>query len=94
MFNKIDKIRDKFDKVKPLSLREFCFVLWAEYSVCSSQYMMFAYWIKSNKLPYKNKFKSNIWKSLYDGFCREYSVLREDNALNIKIKKMGMKVFQ
>lgn len=89
-YPKIDKLRAKFDADKPLSLREMCFILWAEYYVCSSQYLMFAYWVKTNKLPHKAKLKHRIWKSLFDGFAaNDYPQLRNDTDLNVKVSLLN-----
>jgi hypothetical protein len=88
----IDKLRDKFDAGKPLTLREVCFILWAELNVCSDQYLMFAYWIKQNKLD-KHKFKWQIWEALFDSFAKnDYPVLSKDFDLVRKILKMGTRI--
>jgi hypothetical protein len=89
-YPKIDKLRAKFDADKPLTLREVCFVLWAEHCVCSAQYLMFAYWVKQNKFPMNSKFKWKIWKSLFDGFAiNDYPTLRNDLDLNVKVTRLN-----
>lgn len=86
----IDKLRLKFDANKPLTLRESCFILWAEENVCSAQYLMFAYWIKQNKLPFTSKMKWTIWKALFDTFAKnDYTNMSKDIDLVVKISKWG-----
>ena len=93
-YPKIDALRKKFDENKPLSLREACFVLWAENGVCSTQYFMFAYWIKQNKLN-KAKLKWNLWDGLFTTFAKyDYPKMNEDLDLVVKISKLGVKLTQ
>ncbi len=87
-YPKIDALRKKFDANKPLSLKEACFVLWAEKSICSTQYLMFAYWIKQNKL-FNAKLKWNLWYGLFTAFAEnDYPKLRDDIDYVIKARKL------
>ena len=91
-YPKIDTLRKKFDANKPLSLRETCFILWAEKNVCSSQYLMFAYWIKQNKFP-KVKLKWDLWYALFSTFAdKDYPKMKDDLDLVVKVSKLGVKV--
>lgn len=93
-YPKIDALRKKFDADKPLSLREACFVLWAEKCICSAQYLMFAYWIKQNKLP-KTKLKWQLWYALFSTFAENnYPKMRNDFDLVVKVQKLGVRVTQ
>lgn len=84
----IDKLRKKFDADKPLNIREVCFVLWAENFVCSSQYLAFSYWVRTNKLPWNISMKWKIWKSMFDSFAaNDYLTMRDDLDLMVKIHK-------
>ena len=84
----IDRLRKKFDGNKPLTLREVCFVLWAELGVCSAQYKMFALWIKNNKL-HEHKMQWLLWKALFTTFAEiEYPVLRNDMKKIVQANKM------
>jgi hypothetical protein len=86
-YPQIDKLRAKFDADKPLSLREACWVLWAESCICSAQYLMFAYWVRKNKLN-KLSVKWKIWKSLFDGFAaNDYPTMRDDFNLASEVHK-------
>jgi len=90
-YPEIDKLRAKFDTNKPLLLREACWVLWAEKCICSSQYLMFAYWVKQNKLG-KAKLKWALWYALFESFANnDYPKLRHDIELVIKVAKLGAK---
>ena len=93
-YPKIDKIRNKFDNNEPLSLREVCFVLWAELMVCSTQYLMFAYWARSiQKLPKRQKFTWLIWKNLFHTFAQgDWQTLRNDLDLVVKVSKLGVEL--
>ena len=62
----IDRLRKKFDNDKPLSLKEACWILWAERSICSHQYLSFAAWCKQNK--FNKKAKWNFYSALFDAF--------------------------
>lgn len=91
-YPKIDQLRTKFDAGKPLNLREVCFVLWAELGICSAQYLMFAYWVKQNKLG-KAKLKWPLWKSLFHSFAdNDYPKMKDDMDLVLKIQKMGTSI--
>jgi hypothetical protein len=71
-FKAIDKLRVKFDNDKPLTLKEACWILWAERHVCSHQYLAFAAWCKQNKFSRKTKW--NFYSALFDVFLEtEYS---------------------
>jgi len=85
-YPKIDKLRAKFDANKPLTLKEACFILWAEKCVCSSQYLMFAYWVRQNKLPIKLKLKWNMWYGLFNSFAaHDYPTMSKDIDLAVKM---------
>lgn len=87
-YPEIDIIRNKFDQNKPLSLREACFILWAEKCVCSTQYLMFAYWIKQNKLP-QVKLKWDLWYGLFNTFAiNDYPTMSTNLDLVIKAHKL------
>ncbi len=91
-YPKIDALRKKFDENKPLLLREACFILWAEKNICSAQYLMFAYWIKQNKLP-KLKLKWNLWYALFSTFAEnDYPKMRDNLDLVVKVSKLGTKI--
>lgn len=91
-YPKIDALKKKFNNNKPLSLREVCFVLWAELGACSSQYLSFAYWIKENKLS-KQKLKWPLWKSLFDSFAEnEWPNVRSNTDHMLKIQKLGTNI--
>lgn len=62
----IDELRVKFDRNEKLSLREACWVLWAEKFVCSTQYLAFSVWIKQHELNAPQSW--DIWEALYNGF--------------------------
>lgn len=62
----IDRLRQKFDNDKPLSLKEACWILWAERCVCSHQYLSFAAWCKQNN--FSKKAKWNFYSALFDAF--------------------------
>jgi len=66
-FKAIDKLRDKFDNDKPLTLREVCWILWAERYVCSHQYLSFAAWCKQN--GFTKKAKWGFYSALFDAFA-------------------------
>jgi hypothetical protein len=88
-YPQIDKLRAKFDAGKPLNLREVCFVLWAEQNVCSAQYLMFAHWVKGNKLG-SQKLKWPLWKALFETFAaNDYPKLKDDLDLVLKVQRMG-----
>lgn len=87
-YPEIDRIRKKFDTDKPLSLREACFVLWAEKGICSTQYLMFAYWIKQNKL-FNSKLQWRLWYGMFQAFAEtDYPKIKDDIDLVIKSKKL------
>jgi hypothetical protein len=86
----IDKIRAKFDANKPLSLREVCFVLWAELYVCSTQYYMFAHWVKTQGATTKSKFGWPIWKSMFYTFAEgDWKKMEKDYDLIASVKKQS-----
>jgi hypothetical protein len=90
-YPKIDALRKKFDANKPLSLRETCFILWAEKNICSSQYLMFAYWVKQHKLG-KAKLKWELWYALFGSFAaNDYPKMKDDLDLVVKVSKLGVK---
>lgn len=87
-YPEIDKLRAKFDADKALTLREACWILWAELGVCSANYLMFAYWIKQNKVPTDLKMKWQIWKSMYYSFQDgDYLTMSKDLDLRVKMLK-------
>jgi hypothetical protein len=87
-YPKIDALRKKFDTDKPLSLREACFVLWAEKGICSAQYLMFAYWIKQNKL-YNSKLRWKLWYGMFSAFAEhDYPKMRDNIDLVVKSRKL------
>ena len=91
-YPQIDKLRTKFDADKPLNIREVCFILWADKCVCSSQYLMFAYWIKLNKLPANIKMKWKIWYGLFRSFAEnDYPTMNNDIDLVLKVQRIGTK---
>ncbi len=91
-YPKIDYLRKKFDAGKKLTLREVCFVLWAELCVCSAQYLMFALWVKRNGL-HKQKMKWPLWKSLFTTFCEtEYPTLRNDLDKCLEAQRLGTRI--
>ena len=62
----IDRLRKKFEDDKELSLKEACWILWAEKYICSHQYLAFAAWCKQNK--FNKKAKWNFYSALFDAF--------------------------
>lgn len=87
-YPKIDKLRKKLDGNKPLTLREVCFVLWAELDVCSAQYLMFALWIKENHV-HKQKMRWPLWQALFTMFAKtEYPSLRDNIDKVLQSKKL------
>jgi hypothetical protein len=91
-YPEIDKLRSKFDANKPLTLKEVCFVLWADKCICSAQYLMFAYWLKLNKFPTKIKMKWRMWYGLFNSFAEhDYSSMSNDIDLVVKVSRLGTK---
>ena len=89
----IDRLRKKFDNNKPFTLREACWILWAEDGVCSTQYYAFAYWVGKNKFPKTQKVTWSIWKSLFSTFAKEYyPTIEDDYDLIAKIRQMDVDV--
>ncbi len=71
-YKSIDRLRAKFDNDKPLTLKEACWILWAERNICSHQYLSFSAWCKQNK--FNKKAKWNFYSALFDIFIEtEYS---------------------
>ena len=92
-YPKIDKLRKKFDADKPLSLREVCFILWADLGICSAQYLMFAHWIRINKLPTNTTMKWKIWKGLFYAFAEnDYPAMRDNIDLVVEVAKNEMDI--
>jgi hypothetical protein len=91
-YPKIDALRKKFDTDKKLTLREVCFVLWAELYVCSAQYLMFALWVKENGL-HKQKMKWPLWKGLFTTFVdKDWPILRNDLDKSLKAQRLGTRI--
>ena len=74
-YRKIDSLRNKFEKNKPLTIKEFCWIQWAEYYVLSAQYLQFEPWLKRNGVRdlVQRKFKFPIWQGLWTSFSTEYA---------------------
>lgn len=87
MYSSIDIIKDKFLNGKPMPINEACFVLWAELSVCSTQYLLFQNWIDENKL-FNKKFKWQVWEGLFNSFIKnEYPHVEHNYTLIAKVKQ-------
>jgi hypothetical protein len=78
-YKKIDSLRKKFDNNKPLAINEFCWIQWAEYGVCSAQYLEFKPWLRQNGVKefINKKVKFNIWDGLFTSFVKDYNKQRE-----------------
>lgn len=63
MYDSIDKLRAKVDGNQTITVKEACFVLWAEVGVCSSQYLKFKNWCTDNKLTKKKTWPN--WKAFF-----------------------------
>ena len=92
-FKKIDSLRKKFNNNKPLTLRETCWILWAEELVYSTKYRTFAYWVGKNKLPKSQKMTWSIWKSLFTSFAKDYyPTVENDYDLIAKVRQMDVDI--
>lgn len=67
-YDKIDKLRDKFDNDKPITINEASFILWAEYYVCSESYLAFQSYIKKKTKFYKERLEFCIWHGIYNAW--------------------------
>ena len=70
-FRKIDELREKFDAEKPVSLKEACWILWADQYVCSYQYLK---WKKEmeDKGFSRKKLPFPMWNGAFENWLKKF----------------------
>jgi len=62
----IDVLREKVDGGQKITLKEACFIIWADLCVCSTQYLAFQKWARHHKMSASKPWIA--WKALFEGY--------------------------
>jgi hypothetical protein len=64
---RIDKLKDRVNAKKHISIKDACYILWAEQGIDSPRWLKFQKWAKQSSL-HNRRFPWLIWKGLFFGW--------------------------
>jgi hypothetical protein len=62
----IDILHGKVEAGQKITLKEACFIIWADLCVCSTQYLAFQKWARLHKMSGRKPWMA--WKALFKGY--------------------------
>lgn len=77
-FKAIDTLRDKVTAGKSITIKQACFIIWAEMCVPSTQYLAFQKWARLHKMAGRKPWP--VWKAVYGGYHDAHNANQEAQA--------------